>query len=255
MAEKIKGVIFDINGVLEFQGKPYPGAPELLEQLRGQGIGVCILTNTTLRSRKECAAKLNNMGFSIRDEEIITAAYATARYLEDLKPRSCWIMVQGSGLEEFGDFPQDVDDPEVIVVGDYREGFNFSNLNRALELLMGGAKLIVMIPEKVDRSMGQVELTVGAYGKMLEDAAGVKATYIGKPSPHIYEMALRKMGLEKGEVLMVGDRVGTDILGAKRAGIRSVLVKTGEFQPGDLQGKIRPNHTIESIRELGRLLL
>ncbi|MBW2066768.1 MAG: HAD-IIA family hydrolase [Deltaproteobacteria bacterium] len=254
MNGKIRGVIFDINGVLEFQGRPYPGAPELLDLLRRRGITISILTNTTLKSRKECADKLNDMGFRVEEEEVITAACATARYLEGLNPRSCWIMLEGSGLEEFRDFHNDKDDPEYVVVGDYREGFNFHNLNLALKLLLQGSKLIVMIPEKVDNSTGEVELTVGAYGKMLEDASGVKATYIGKPSPYIYEMALKNMGLERDEVLMVGDRVETDILGAKNAGIGSVLVKTGEFQPKDLKGGIQPDFTIDSVQELGKLL-
>ncbi|MBW1999071.1 MAG: HAD-IIA family hydrolase [Deltaproteobacteria bacterium] len=254
MRGKLRGVIFDINGVLEFQGRPYRGAPELLELLRRQGITVSILTNTTLKSRKECAYKLNNMGLRVKEEEVITASYATARYLEELKPRSCWIMLQGSGLEEFKDFHNDKDDPEYLVVGDYREGFNFHNLNHALGLLLQGSKLIVMIPEKVDHSTGCVELTVGAYGKMLEDASGVKATYIGKPSPYIYEMALNKMGLKREEVLMVGDRVETDILGARNAGIKSVLVKTGEYRPGHLRRGIQPDFIIDSIQELRNLI-
>ena len=133
-------------------------------------------------------------------------------------------------MEEFKDFHHDDQNPEYIVLGDYREGFNFKNLNKALKLLLEGSQLIVMIPEKVDHSMGEVELTVGAYGKMLEDAARIEATYIGKPSKGIYDMSLLTMGLSRSSVLMVGDRIDTDIAGAKAAGIKSVLVKAGEFQ-------------------------
>jgi len=66
------------------------------------------------------------------------------------------------------------------VLGDYRDEFKFENMNKALKLLLQDTKLIFMIPEKVDHSLGGVELTVGAYGKMLEDAAGVKAIYLCK---------------------------------------------------------------------------
>lgn len=65
------------------------------------------------------------------------------------------------------------------------------NLNRALELLRKGSRLIVMITEIVDRSMGGVELTVGAYGKMLEEAAGIKAVYVGKPNKYIFDLSLQ----------------------------------------------------------------
>lgn len=255
MKETFRGVIFDINGVLEFQGIVYPGAIEILDLLRLKGIIIRILTNITLKSRQDCAAKLNTMGFTVFEEEVITASYATAQYLRSSNPKSCWVMLKGRGLEEFKDFHHDDQQPECIVLGDYREGFNFQNMNKALRLLLEGAKLIVMIPERVDHSMGQVELTVGAYGKMLEEAARIKATYIGKPNKYIYDIALQTMDLRRSDVLMVGDHVDTDILGARRAGMRSVLVKTGEFRTGDLKEKVQPDYIIESIGELEKLLL
>ncbi len=99
-------------------------------------------------------------------------------------------MLKREGLEEFKDFVQDDENPEFIVLGDYREDFNFQNMNRALKFLLRGSQLIVMITEKVDNSMGDVELTVGAYGKMLEDAAGITATWIGKPNKYVFDVAL-----------------------------------------------------------------
>lgn len=250
MNENFNGIIFDINGVLEFQGKVYPGAIRLINSLRQKGIHIRILTNSTLKSRKYCAEQLNQMGFHIFEEEVITASYATAEYLKTLQPRSCWVMLKRSGLEEFNDFQHDIENPEYIILGDYRDGLNFQNMNKALKLLLKGSKLIVMITETVDNSMGDVELTVGAYGKMLEDAAKIKAIYIGKPNRLIFEMALKTMDVKKSEVLMVGDRVTSDILGAKKAGIKSVLVKTGEFKESDLAGNIQPDYIIESIDEI-----
>ena len=251
--EKFEGVIFDIDGVLEFQGKAYPGAVELLRTLREKGIIIRILTNSTLKSRKVCAEKLNRMGLYVQEEEVITASWATARYLEVLKPKSCWVMLEGKGIEEFSNINHDSDDPEYIVLGDYRGGFNFENMNRALKLLLEGAGLIVMIPEKVDHSLGTVELTVGAYGKMLEDAAGIKATYIGKPGVYMFDTAIANMQIDRGKVLMVGDRVSTDILGARRAAIKSVLVKTGEFKESDLIGDLQPDFLANSLNEINVL--
>ena len=248
--KKFKAVLFDIDGVLEFQGKPYPGAVELLDSLREKGIKIRILTNSTLKSRKVCAAKLNQLGFHVLEEEVITASWATARYLENVKPKSCWVMLKGEGLDEFRNISLDTDNPEYIVLGDYREGFNFKNMNRALKLLLEGTRLIVMIPEKVDHSLGRVELTVGAYGQMLEDAAGIEATYIGKPSSYMFDLALAQLSEDPARVVMVGDRMATDILGAQRAGIKSILVKTGEFKESDLEGIEPPDIIFDSIREI-----
>jgi len=250
MDRKYNGVMFDIDGVLEFQGKAYPGAVELLEFLRNKGVTIRILSNSTLKSRKVCTERLNRHGFKVTEAEVITASWVTARYLKTLKPKSCWVMLKGKGIEEFKEFNMDDETPEYIVLGDYREEFKFENMNKALNLLLQGTKLIVMIPEKVDHSLGGVELTVGAYGKMLEDAAGIKATYIGKPSAYMFDIAIDSMGIDRTEVLMVGDRVSTDITGARQAGIPSVLVKTGEFKPDDLMGDILPDFIVDAVGDI-----
>jgi HAD superfamily hydrolase (TIGR01458 family) len=250
---KFEGIIFDVDGVLEYQGKIYPGAVELLDSLRAKGVVIRVVTNSTLKSRKSCTDKLQKKGFNISEDEVITASFATARYLEALNPRSCWIMLKGEGLEEFKRFNQDMEHPEFIVLGDLREDFSFHTMNKALKLLLDGSKFIVMITEIVDNSMGSVELTVGAYGKMLENAAQIKATYIGKPNRYIFEMALTTMGIENNKVLMVGDKIATDILGAKNAGIKSALVKTGEFKETDLHSDVEPDFVLDSVKEIGRL--
>jgi len=250
MDRKFNGVLFDIDGVLEFQGKAYPGAVELLEFLRNKQIAFRIISNSTLKSRQVCTEKLNRRGFSVIREEVITAAWATARYLRTLKPKSCWVMLKGKGLDEFKEFNMDDESPEYIVLGDYREEFKFENMNKALNLLLQGTRLVVMIPEKVDHSLGAVELTVGAYGRMLEDAAGIKATYIGKPSTYMFDIAIGSMGIDRSEVLMVGDRVSTDIAGARQAGIPSVLVKTGEFKPEDLTGDVQPDFMVDTVGDI-----
>ena len=250
MQTEFKAILFDIDGVLEFQGRAYRGAPELLDFLRRKGIIIRILTNSTLKSRKHCVEKLTQRGFHVRQEEVITASYATAKYLKTLNPKSCWVMLNGKGIEEFEGLHFDPDSPEYIVVGDYREGFNFDNMNKALKLLLTGSKLIVMIPEKVDHSMGNVELTVGAYGKMLEDATGIEATWIGKPNKYIFEMTLDTLAVDRKNVLMVGDRVATDIIGARAAGIKSILVKTGEFKECDLDGAVQPDYIVDSVKQI-----
>ena len=251
--DEFEGIIFDVDGVLEFQGEVYPGAVELLDSLRSKGVVIRVVTNSTLKSRKSCTDKLQKNCFTISEEEIITASFATAQYLETLNPRSCWVMLKGEGREEFRNFNQDSENPEYIVLGDLRDKFSFQTMNKALKLLLDGSKFIVMITDIVDNSMGGVELTVGAYGKMLENAAKIKATYIGKPNRYIFEMALTTMKIEKSKVLMVGDKVLTDILGAKNTEIKSALVKTGEFKETELQSDVEPDFVLDSVKDIGRL--
>lgn len=250
----MKGALFDVSGVLEFQGTIYPDAIRLLSHLREKGIIIRLLSNSTLQSRRSYAELLSRKGLLIDKDEIITASFATAQYLKSLKPRSCWVWLKGDGLEEFNGFYQTETSPEYIVLGDYREGFNFHNLNRAVEMILNGSRLIVMITEMVDHSLGGVELTVGAYGRMLENATGIKATYVGKPNRYIFDVALQTMNLEPDRVIMVGDKVSTDIRGAAGVGMRSILVKTGEFKERDLQGEVTPDYIAASLKEVSTIL-
>jgi len=252
---EIKGIIFDIDGVLEFQGKVYPGAVETLELLRSRGLLVRFLTNSTLKSRLSCTQKLRRSGFVADEGEVITASYAAAVYLRSLRPRSCWVMLEGAGLDEFKDFVIDDQNPEYVVLGDNRSRFDFDHLNHAVRLLLDGAKLIAMQGELLDTSMGAVELNVGAWAAMLERASDKAAVYLGKPNPYNFNLALDSMGLDQRQVVAVGDRVHTDIRGARSAGLRSILVRTGEFDPCELQGELQPDFLCDSVRDLPEVII
>ena len=250
----LRSIMFDIDGVLDFQGKVYPGAIDTVETLRHLGFILRFLTNSTLHSRQSRATRLLAEGFHVCAEEIITASYATARYLQQRNPRSCWVMLEGEGLDEFSAFRMDTDSPEYVVVGDNRSKFDFDHLNHALRLLLKGARLIGMNPDLIDNSTGAPELNVGSWVRLLEAASGVQAVCVGKPQPFVFELALADMGLNKDQVVMVGDRVHSDIRGAQAFGIRSVLVRTGEFQVGDLDAGIEPDFVLDSIADLVGLL-
>jgi HAD superfamily hydrolase (TIGR01458 family) len=245
-----KGVIFDIDGVLQYQGNVCPGALETLEVLRSMGVIIRFLTNSTLKSRSSCAHKLRTSGFQAIEEEVVTASSATAAYLRQENPKSIWVMLDGAGIDEFSEFTHSRDNPEIIVVGDYRNQFNFENLNHALRLLKRGAKLIGMQAELVDSSAGEIELNVGSWVQLLETASQIQPIYIGKPYPFAIELAINSIPLRREDVIMVGDRITTDIAGARKSGLKSVLLKTGEFQEQDLQTSIQPDFIFESIQQV-----
>ncbi|MCC6147745.1 MAG: HAD-IIA family hydrolase [Anaerolineaceae bacterium] len=249
-AETIRGVIFDIDGVLEYQGVVFPGAIEAIAALRERGLILRFLTNSTLKNRQSCAKKLRLKGFQVDPAEVITASYAAAIYMRQLNPRSCWIMLEPEGLEEFQGIPQDEENPEYLVIGDNRSRFDFQTLNKALRCLRRGSKLVGLLPELVDSSLGELELNVGAWVGMLERASGTPAVYTGKPSAFAFDLALKSMGLNPRQVIMVGDRVHSDIQGAQACGIRAALVRTGEFQPEDLQHGIVPDYIFNTVSEI-----
>lgn len=250
----MKGVLFDVDGVLTYQGRTCPGAIETVDVLRNKGIILRFVTNSTLKSRKSCAEQMRKAGFSVVEEEVITASYATAIYLKEIKPKSVWVLLEREGFNEFKEFNHNNENPEYIIVGDYRDKFTFGNMNKVLRLLLKGAKLIGMSQELVDTSMGDTELNVGSWVHMLEWASGVSAVYIGKPNPYMFELALNSMGLDKDDVVMAGDNVATDVKGAHNVGMKAVLVKTGEFVEEDLNLGITPDFICDSVKGIVDIL-
>ena len=255
MSQMIRGVIFDIDGVLEYQGDVYPHAVDTIQRLRSCGLTVRFLTNSTLKSRASCTRILREKGFTVFDHEVLTASYITATYLKFLHPRSCWIMLDGEGRDEFQDFEQDYENPEYIVIGDNRSCFDFDHLNKALRLLLKGARLIGMQSELIDTSMGKAELNVGSWVEMLELASGVRAIYTGKPNSFAFELALQSMVLGNKQVVMIGDRLTSDVMGASKIGLQTVLIKTGEFRPSDLKNDVQPDFIINSIQDIPDIIL
>jgi HAD superfamily hydrolase (TIGR01458 family) len=254
MISRLKGLIFDIDGTLAFQNRLYPGVAEAIGKFREKGFTLRFLTNSTIHSRRSRAIGLTKLGLRIFPEEVVTASYATACYLRQQHHYSCWIILEGEGLEEFSGFAQNTTNPEYIVIGDNHSRFDYDHMNQVLRLLLGGAELIGMNPDLVDASSGSPELNVGSWVRMLEVASGLKATYIGKPFPYVFKLTLESMGLDKEQVLMVGDQLQADIKGAKGIGIRSVLVKTGESRLGDLKD-IQPDFILDSVADLDKLVM
>ncbi len=254
MGKKFDLILFDIDGVLEYQGKVFDKAIELVNKIRERGINLRFLTNSTLKSSRSAAEKLEKRGFKVFKEEVVTASFATALYLKEIKPRSIWLLLAREGVEEFDQFVIDEDNPEYIVIGDCRDSFNFSTMNKVLQKVMNGAKLIGMISELIDSSLGTLELNVGSWVGMIERAANVKATYIGKPNKYVFDLILKDFNISKERILMVGDRVSSDIVGAHNAGIKSVLVKQGEFSSHHLHSKIKPDFIIDKISDLEQIV-
>jgi ribonucleotide monophosphatase NagD (HAD superfamily) len=96
---------------------------------------------------------------------------------------------------------------------------------------------------------------LGMFVAALEYASGKSAAIMGKPSPYMFRLAIQSWNVPPDSVLVIGDDVEGDILGAKNVGMKSVLVKTGKFREDVLaQSKIKPDHIIESVASLPDLL-
>ncbi len=249
-----KAFLIDLDGTLYFKGKPCPGAIEAVNDLRQEKYQLRFLTNTTAKTPKMLHAQMRDLGFDIYEDEIFNATYACLLHLRAQSEARCHFMVDDAVKAYFKEIPVDDHAPDFVVVGDYGEGFDFHALNHAFRLLMDGAELIALQKNLYWFSPEGIRLDCGAFVTLLEAAAGKTATIMGKPSKTFFKTGLGNLRLTPKDVVVVGDDITTDIVGAESMKMRSVLVKTGKFKPDQLENPIaKPTWVLESILELPRL--
>ena len=246
-----KAFLIDLDGTLYFKGEPYPGAIETVNYLRQEKYQLRFLTNTTAKTPKMLHAQMQALGFDIYENEIFNATYACLQYLRSQPKNRCHFMVDDAVKAFFKEIPVDDDAPDFVVVGDYGEGFDFHALNHAFRLLMDGAELIALQKGLYWFSSDGMFLDCGAFVTLLEAAAGKTATVMGKPSETFFKIALESLRLSPSEVIVVGDDITSDIVGAENMKMRSILVKTGKFKPNQLENPIaEPTWVLNSIAKL-----
>jgi len=246
----VRALILDVDGVLYHAGQAIPGAAEALREFRRRGYPFRLLTNITRRSRAALAEDLWKMGLPVEDGEVLTASYLTAHYLRKLGRPRCWVLLEGSGLEEFAGIERAEEGADYVVLGDLREHFTYDLLNRVLRVLWNGVGFLAMQADPYDLAAEGPKVNVGGWLALLERASGRKATLIGKPAPICYHMALEDLGVTADVALGVGDRVESDVAGGQSVGMRTVLLRTGHFRPSDLEGPVQPDVVLESLADL-----
>lgn len=226
----IGGILLDLAGVLYVGDTPLPGAREAIERLHHARLPTRYLTNTTRSTRRAILDRLSRMGLSIPPDSLYTAPLAARRYVESHGFRPYLLIHPNLKAEfaEFGEGPYNA-----VLVGDGGEAFTYERLNCAFRLLLEGAPLLAMGNNRYFKERDGFSLDVGPFVTALEYAADVRATILGKPAPDFFRAAIADLGCKADEVMMVGDDVAADVIGAVSAGLQGVLVKTGKYRPGD----------------------
>jgi len=245
---RIKGLLLDLDGTLYVGEDPVPGAREALGRLKAAGLALRYVTNTTRKPRRAVVAGLRRMGFEVTEPEVFTPARAAARVIRD---KSCLALVDGSLLEDLEGIALVEESPDFVLVGDLGEGFTYARLDAAFRCLMDGAKLVALQKNRYWRTGDGLSLDAGPFVAALEYASGESATVVGKPEERFFRLALEDLGLEAGEVAMVGDDAEADVAGAQAAGLKGIQVKTGKYRPGM---EVSPDLAVQSFARLPEAL-
>lgn len=257
------GVLLDIDGVMVTSWKALPGAVDALTELADRSVPRMFLTNTTSRSRGEIAQLLGDCGFDVDASEILTAAALTAEYVSSTFPdKRVWVLNQGPIAEDMVgvELTDDPSSAQVIVLGGAGPVFTHDALSKVLELMLDGVPAIAMHRSMTWSTADGLKIDTGVYLEGLEKAVGRKIKAIGKPSPLGFRAAVDLMQMEPTQVVMVGDDMHNDVLGAQASALIGVLVRTGKFREEALRALQRdefgpvPDHIIDSVADLPTLL-
>ncbi len=247
------GFLIDMDGVIYRGSELIPGARQFIGQLLDEDVPFLFLTNNSQRTRRDVTTKLNRMGIPIEEKHVFTCAMATARFLARQLPNGTAFVIGESGLLNalHSNGYSIVDsNPDYVVVGEGRT-LSFELVERAVQLIMDGAKLIATNLDPNCPTQTGTRPGCGAVVSLLEKATGVKAFSVGKPSPVMMRAARKELGLEAANTVMIGDTMETDILGGVQMGYRTVLVLSGSTSRHDLSGyAYRPDVVIDSLADL-----
>jgi HAD superfamily hydrolase (TIGR01458 family) len=244
-----RAVAFDLDGVLYEGDVPIAGAGRAVADVRAAGLVVRFVTNTTSLSRRAIAGKLERLGFEAGAHELFCPAHAAASWLLQ-EGASAALFVQDQALEDFAGVRLRDERPDCVVVGDLESGWTFESLNRAFRLVHEGARLVGLGRTRYWRGPHGLQLDAGPFLAALEHATGTTALVFGKPEPAFFAALVEDVGEAAGRVAVIGDDIQSDVGAAMRAGLLGVLVRTGKFDPRDLDGSIRPHLVLDSVAEV-----
>jgi NagD protein len=253
-AREIHSWLMDMDGVLVREEHAIPGAGRFLERLRERGTPFLVLTNNSIYTNRDLAARLRASGLGVPEEAIWTSALATARFLDDQRPRGSAFVIGEAGLttalHEAG-YTLTERDPDYVVLGETRT-YSFERITRAIRLIGEGARFIATNPDATGPSPDGPMPATGSVAALISRATGVEPYFVGKPNPLMMRSALNAIDAHSETAAMVGDRMDTDVISGLEAGLEAILVLTGTTATREEAERhpYRPSRIVESIADL-----
>jgi NagD protein len=243
----------DMDGVLVHEGVALPGATDVIDHWKKSGTPFLVLTNNSIYTPRDLAARLKATGLDIPEESIWTSALATADFLKSQKPKGTAYVIGEAGmttaLHEVGYVQTDVN-PDYVVLGETRN-FSFDSLTKAIRLINNGSRFIATNPDATGPSADGPLPATGSVAALITKATGKEPYIVGKPNPMMFRSAMKKIDAHSETTGMIGDRMDTDIVAGIEAGLHTVLVLTGIADDAEIaKYPYRPNEILDSIANL-----
>ena len=247
----------DMDGVLVSEGEAIPGAGAFIARLQEKQRPFLVLTNNSIYTPRDLAARLARAGLDVPEAAIWTSALATATFLNDQHPSGSAFVSGEAGLttalHDIGYTLTDTN-PDYVVIGELRS-YSFAAITTAIRLVLGGARFIATNPDVTSPSPEGPLPATGAAAAMITKATGVQPYFVGKPNPMMFRSAMNRIGAHTQSTAMIGDRMDTDIVAGIEAGLETILVLTGSTKREQVaRFPYRPNRILGSIADVVELI-
>ena len=275
LPERVRLVIFDLDGVVYRGADPVPGAVDLVSWLHARGVLVRFATNNSMVARGGYVERLSAMGIPAALDEIVTSTSATVSHLalhapgvqrvlaigadgmrDELRAAGLDVVMSGElATRAYAGEPLDGAFDAVIVGLD--PALDYGRLAVAMTAVAAGARLIATNADARYPTPGGFLPGAGSIVAALATATGASPEVIGKPAPAMFESILESSGVSASDAVVVGDNPAADVVGARRAGCAAILVLTGVATAeaaAALQGPERPDAVARAPGEVRRLL-
>jgi len=224
-----QGFICDMDGVIYHGNKVLDGVQEFINWLIENDKKFVFLTNSPEKTPHELSMKLARMGLEVSADHFYTSAMATAQFLHSQSPGSTAYVIGEAALTkalyDHHIYMNDVN-PDYVVVGETRT-YSFEKLEKAINLVLNGAKLIGTNPDITGPIEKGIMPATGALISPIEIATGKKAYFVGKPNPLMIRHGLKKLNCHSQDIAFIGDRMDTDIIAGIESNVDTVLVLSG----------------------------
>jgi NagD protein len=250
---EIRSWLMDMDGVLVHEEHAVPGADRFVSRLRERGIPFLVLTNNSIYTRRDLAARLAASGIDLPEEAIWTSALATASFLEQQRPGGSAFAIGEAGLTTAlhdAGYTLTERSPDYVVLGETRT-YSFERIAQAIRLIVAGARFIATNPDPTGPTPDGPLPATGSVAALISRATGVDPYFVGKPNPLMMRSALNAIDAHSETTAMVGDRMDTDVVAGLEAGMHTVLVLTGSTSREQAERfPYRPSRIVDSVADL-----
>lgn len=250
----IKAVFFDLDGTLYFNQKAIEGAIETVDYLKSKGYICRFLTNSDSKRTSYILERVKNLGFNIELDEIFTPVTASVKFLKSNREAKIYTLVSDNVVSEYEEFNLCEENVDYIVIGDCRDKVSYDILNKAFKIVGENTEILALQKGKYFYDSTGKNLDTGAFVAMMEYATGKSSKVLGKPSESFFNILLQDLNLKPSDVLIIGDDISTDIVGANNIGSVGALVKTGKYNDQINLHVGNPDLVLDSVADLMRYL-